>query len=241
VFTNDCAMLVVATGWWENTGQVWTDTNKVSVGNQWGRAPVFAEVVPFTLTLPVGTNYVSAWALDERGQRRTALPVSGDSTATTLVISTNSGSLWYEVNVSRWFASYDLWRTKYFTSEEQADPAISGEAATPDGDRIPNLLKYYLGLPGRSLASAESAPYGSRLAFGTAFYPAISYQHDRLVMDVTCTPQTSLDLADWLSGPTATHAEKVLDLGTQEQITVRSLAPLDNFSPQYMRLELQRN
>src|ERR1051326_3142858 len=50
VFTNDCSALIVATGWTENTGQVWANTNKTSVGNQWGYAPVLTEVVPFTLT-----------------------------------------------------------------------------------------------------------------------------------------------------------------------------------------------
>jgi hypothetical protein len=44
-FTNDCTFLVIATGWWENTGQVWKDASKNSVGNQWGRAPVLAEPV----------------------------------------------------------------------------------------------------------------------------------------------------------------------------------------------------
>ena len=83
VFTNDCTALIVAGGWWENTGQVWKDANKISVGNQWGTRPVLTEVVPFTLTLPVGTNHVQAWSLDERGQRKAALPVTGDSTSTT--------------------------------------------------------------------------------------------------------------------------------------------------------------
>ena len=73
VFTNDCTALIVAGGWWENIGQVWTDTNKISVGNQWGHAPVLTEVVPFTMTLPVGTNFVQAWSLDERGQRNRAI------------------------------------------------------------------------------------------------------------------------------------------------------------------------
>lgn len=99
-FTHDCTALVVATGWWENTGQHWTDTSKVSVGRAWGKAPVLTEVVPFTLTLPVAANRVSAWALDERGQHKTALPVSGDGSSARLTVN-NSGSIWYEIKVSR--------------------------------------------------------------------------------------------------------------------------------------------
>ncbi|MGH7971620.1 MAG: hypothetical protein ACREIC_23140, partial [Limisphaerales bacterium] len=155
VFTNDCTALVVATGWWENTGQVWTDTNKVSVGNAWGKAPVLTEVVPFTLTLPVATNSVTVWALDERGQRKTALPIAGDSHSTVLTV-TNSGSIWYEIHVSRWVASYDLWRARYFSSDDQTNPTVTGEAAAPDGDQVPNLLKYYAGFPGRAPISSRT-------------------------------------------------------------------------------------
>ena len=85
VFTNDCSALIVAGGWWENTDQVWNDTNKDSINyynGQWGHAPVLAEVVPFTLTLPVGTNYVRVWSLDERGQRKAPLSVTGSESST---------------------------------------------------------------------------------------------------------------------------------------------------------------
>ncbi len=63
-FTNGCTALVVASGWWENTGQVWKTATKNSVGNRWGGPPILMEVVPFTLTLPVATNRVHIWALD---------------------------------------------------------------------------------------------------------------------------------------------------------------------------------
>jgi hypothetical protein len=106
VFTNDCTAIVVAGGWWENTGQVWMNTNKTSLGNQWGHAPVLTEVVPFTLTLPVATNHVQAWALDERGKRKASLALTGNSTTTTLTITTNAGSIWYELKVGRWTTSF---------------------------------------------------------------------------------------------------------------------------------------
>lgn len=100
-FTNNCTALIVASGWWENTGQVWKDANKDSVGRQWGGPPVLAEVIPFALSLPVGTNMVRAWALDARGQRKNSVPVSGDSTRSTLNVRTNAAALWYEVEVAR--------------------------------------------------------------------------------------------------------------------------------------------
>jgi hypothetical protein len=240
VLTNDCTALVVASGWWENTGQVWTDTNKTSVGNQWGQPPVLAEVVPFTLMLPVGTNYVQVWSLNERGQRKTAMAVTGNATSTTLTVTTNAASIWYEVDVARWTASFDLWRARYFNTDELANPAVSDQAATPDGEGVPNLLKYYLGLPGHSPAPAGSRPSGSLLPLNGQLYLALSYDHDKLVKDVTCLPQVSPELATWFSGAGYTRLEQTLDLGPVERLTVRDLTPVGGTPERYMRLWLTR-
>ena len=115
-FTNDCTALIVASGWWENTGQVWKNANKDSVGNQWGQAPVLTEVVPFTLTLPVGTNFVRAWTLNPTGQRVTELPVSGDATSSTLTVTTNAATMWYKIQVAPRYAGFDAWRHQYFSA-----------------------------------------------------------------------------------------------------------------------------
>jgi len=240
VFTNDCSALVVASGWCENTGQIWTDTTKTSVGNQWGHAPVLTEVVPFTLTLPVGTNYVQVWSLDERGQRKAALAVTGNGTSTILTVTTNASSIWYEVNVARWMASFDLWRARYFTADEQANPALSGEAATPYGDGVPNLLKYYLGLPGRAPAPPGSPPTGSLLPLSDQLYLALSYNRDKLVKDVNCAPQVSPNLANWFSGTGFTRLERTLDLGSIERLTMRDLTPVGSSPQRFMRLWLAR-
>jgi hypothetical protein len=239
VFTNDCTALIVASGWWENTGQVWTDANKVSVGNQWGVAPVLTEVVPFTLTLPVGTNYVTAWALDERGQRRAALPLTGDASTSTLTVNTNAAAIWYELDVARWLASFDLWRARYFTAAELANPAVSGPAAMPDGDRVPNLLKYYLGLPGHVPAPANRLPAGSLWPLAGQFYLALVYGRDILANDVSCTGQVSPDLFNWLSGPAYLRVEQTTDLGPLQQVALRDLTPVSNASWRFMRLWLQ--
>jgi hypothetical protein len=241
VFTNDSTALIVASGWWENTGQVWTDTNKVSVGNQWGHAPVLTEVVPFTLTLPVGTNHVSVWSLNERGQRQSAVAVAGSASSTTLAVPTNAASIWYEVDVARWVASFDLWRLRYFTADELALPSVSSEAATPDGDRVPNLVKYYLGLPGRTPAAASQLPAGELLQSGDQSYVAMTYNHDKLVSDVDCIAEVSADLIHWSSGPSFTHVDQITDLGALEQIAVRDLTPLSGAPKHFMRLRFQRH
>lgn len=240
VFTNDCTALLVAGGWWENTGQVWTDTNKTSVANHWGQAPVLTEVVPFTLTLPVGTNFVQVWSLDERGRRKAMLPISGTSTSTTLMVTTNAASIWYELDVARWMASFDLWRARYFTADELTLPAISGPSAVPDSDGVPNLLKYYLGLPGRAPAPPGSQPSGSLFPLSGQSFLALTYTHDKLVLDVSCAGQVSPDLTQWLSGPAYSRIDQIVDLGTLERLTLRDLTAISSAPQHFLRLQLQQ-
>ena len=240
VFTNDCTALIAATGWYENTGQVWTDTNKTSVGNQWGTQPVLTEVVPFTITLPVATNYVSVWSLDQRGQRLAALPISGSSSSTTITITTNTASAWYELDVARWMTSFDLWRLHYFSSEEMSNQNLSGAGAAPDGDQMVNLWKYYLGLPGRTPAPSSRFPSGALLFVTNTPFLSMNYTCDALANDVTFLPQVSPDLLNWFSGPTFTRIERVQNLGSLENITIRSLSPVPSAQEQFLRLLLQR-
>lgn len=98
--TNACSALIVSGGWCENSGQVWTSAKKDSVANQWGHAPVLAEIVPFTLTLPVSQDRVHVWKLDERGQRKSAMTLEGDASKTILRVTPENGSLWYELEVA---------------------------------------------------------------------------------------------------------------------------------------------
>jgi hypothetical protein len=240
VFTNDCSMIAVASGWWENTGQLWTDASKTSVGNQWGQSPVLTEVVPFTLTLSVATNYVQAWSLDERGQQKASLPLTGTATNTTLTITTNAGSIWYKLTVARWMTSFELWRLRYFNSDELANPAVSGATAQPDADGVPNLLKYYLGLPGRTAAAPGSLPTGSLITVSNQLYLSMTYTHDKLANDVDCVPEVSADLVNWSSGPAYSRVAAIVDLGAQERITVQDLAPVANTTHHFLRLRFQQ-
>lgn len=239
-FTNDCNMLVVATGWWENTGQVWKDANKDSVGNQWGGPPILVEVVPFTLTLPVGTNHVSAWVLDERGQRRASVPVTGTATNTVLTLSTTAASLWYELAVARQLFGFNLWRSTNFTAAELANLNISGESAAPAGDGVANLLKYYLGLPAKTLAPPERLPGGGLLTTSNLWFLVMSYERDKAAWDVGCVPEVSSNLAAWFSGSAHTTIAGVGDLGARERVTVRDLTPVNAADSRYMRLRLWR-
>jgi hypothetical protein len=234
VLTNDCNALIVATGWWENTGQVWTDSTRTSVGTQWGQAPVLTEVIPFRIELPVGTNHVRIWALDQQGQRKNLMPLEGTDKQTVFNAATNSGTIWFELEVSRWTASYNLWRTRYFTDEEQARPEISGPAARQSGGRYPNLLKYYHGLAPQDEPSTNLVRTHV-LALNEQKYVALTFERDRLALDVTCVPEVSSNLTQWASGVALAKVESIQPLGELERVTIHDAEPIGSNS-RYLRL-----
>ena len=239
-FTNDCSALIVASGWWENTAQVWKNSSKDSVGNQWGGPPFLAEVVPFRLALPVGTNRVSAWALDERGQRKAALAITGTGTNAVITVGADAASIWYELEVASQLAGFDLWRSTNFAAVELTNPAISGESAAPAGDGVPNLLKYYLGLPSATVAPPERLPQGGLLTASNFLFLALSYERDKAATDVDCVAEVSSDLTAWFSGAAHTIIAGVFDLGARERVTVRDLTPVGAEAARFMRLRLLR-
>ncbi len=240
-FTNDCRALVVASGWWENTGQVWKNTDKDSLGNQWGGTPILMEVVPFTLTLSVGTNRLSAWALDERGQRKSVLPVSGSCTQATITITSAAASIWYEFEVAPYLAGFDLWRATNFSALELTNPVISADGAIAVGDGLPNLLKYYAGLAAKTLAPPDRIPRGAVVSWNGGEHLAISYYHDKSVGDVVCLPEVSPDLANWYSGSGHTTTLPPENLGALERLTALDLSPVASATQRFMRLKLWRS
>ncbi|GMV97744.1 MAG: hypothetical protein AMXMBFR83_20990 [Phycisphaerae bacterium] len=88
--------LLVATGDAENTGMVWKDAERSSVGRQWGQAPSRVEVIPAVIRLPVPPNRLEAWPLDERGRRTDALPAR-PADGGSLITLGQPPTLWYEI------------------------------------------------------------------------------------------------------------------------------------------------
>jgi hypothetical protein len=91
-------LLLTATGTAENTGMKWKSAAHDSVGRNWGKAPSLVEGIAARVTLPVPAARARAWVLDERGQRRTVLPVQADGAGkATLTIGPGQRTLWYEI------------------------------------------------------------------------------------------------------------------------------------------------
>jgi hypothetical protein len=97
-FASRGRILITTLGQEENTGQQWHDAQKSTVGRDWGHAPVLAEGLGARITLPVPAARVSAWALDERGNRKAAMAVGGADRAE-INCAEGYRTLWYEIEI----------------------------------------------------------------------------------------------------------------------------------------------
>ena len=235
--------LIVATGDFENTNQLWNDATRSSVGLNWGTAPTLIEVVPATITLPVAASRVSAWALDGSGQRSVALAVTVPSPGTAqLTLGASGTTVWYEVAIASANSPYANWRETHF-SGASANPAkeatIWGNNADPDGDGIPNLLEYALGLdPLRpNLAGLPQIAAMTNPADGQN-YLTMTYSLPAAVSDVTVIPEISSDLTTWRSGAGALEVVGDTTAAGVRTIIVRDIQPLTQVQKHFMRLHV---
>ena len=86
-------VLVVAAGRVENTNMGWNE-DRTSVGNKWGSAPVVAEGIEATLTLPGGG---SASALDGGGKAKAPVELQTGQSGSVLAIGPQYETLWYGI------------------------------------------------------------------------------------------------------------------------------------------------
>ena len=87
--------LIAATAYTENTGMVWKDPERTSVGTKWGTAPSLVEPVPATIEFAPAAGAVRLYPLDDRGQRVGAAVEAGPGGR--LAIGLPHRTLWYEV------------------------------------------------------------------------------------------------------------------------------------------------
>ena len=105
-----------------------------------------------------------------------------------------SSSAFYTVTVVREVSGYASWQDDVFTSEEQANPSMSGEQASPAGDGISNLMKYAMKLDPKSSGVANLPRSSARDGHLT-----LTFRRNKLASDLTYTVQVTSDLtsAEW--------------------------------------------
>ncbi len=88
-------LLLTLLGKVENQSMGW-NSDRTSVGNQWGHGPTVAEGIPATVTLKTNsTRHV--WALDGTGQRVGDVPATYANGSLTFNVGPQYKTLWYEV------------------------------------------------------------------------------------------------------------------------------------------------
>lgn len=105
---------------------------------------------------------------------------------------------------------FDSWRFARFTSEELANPSISGPFADPDGSGTVNLLRFFSGTDG--------PPRTSLFVLGDILY--FQLDRHRAAADLGYNIEESDDLRQWNPSPRLALHAPVQDQGEVQQIRV---------------------
>ncbi len=130
---------------------------------------------------------------------------------------------------------FAAWQEQHFDGSELADPGISGAAAAPAGDGVPNLLKYALGVGPYEAVSRENLPR-LEVAGGNRI---LVYTERTDIGDLVYIPEVSDDLTEWRAGPP--HLEEVYREGDGfvEEVGVLGTFPAEA-GRGFMRLRLEQ-
>lgn len=101
-----------------------------------------------------------------------------------------------EATATTWTAQQ--WRTNYFSAAELANPAISGDAADPDGDGVCNLQEMLCGTSPRDATDYLGASSLTRTLDGSQ---AILVWHT--AAGIMCQAQYSTNLVNWMTADAA--------------------------------------
>ncbi len=116
------------------------------------------------------------------------------------------------VNAPTW----TTWLPLVFSPGQLAAPSVSGPAADPDGDGVPNLLEY---LQDRDPLVRDTAPASSSFTGG---YLTLTYERLRAAPGWQIVPELSTDLQLWNRGSTYIETLQTVILDARrEQLNVR--------------------
>ncbi len=130
------------------------------------------------------------------------------------------------ITVTTTFAS---WQQGFFTPQELGDPAISSEAADPDGDGLSNLLEYAFHFNPRQVSNLNR-PY----TVVDPNYISLVYPKAIAATDLTYTVEASSDLLNWAA---VIPVNVILSDDGITQI-VKAQVPLVGGQPSFLRLRV---
>jgi hypothetical protein len=213
--------------------------------------PIFdSEIKSYQASVPNGVPALTLGAVAENptaqlkingvsagfDQATESIPLSEGSNLITVEVIAQDGSssALYTVTVIREVSSYTNWQDEVFTLEEQADPTMSGEQASPAGDGISNLMKYAMKLDPKSNGVANLPRSSAQNG-----YLNLTYRRNKLASDLTYTVQVTSDLtsAEWQDAGVVISQS---DEGEYSMVTVRDIQPMHNQSKRFMRLKVSK-
>jgi hypothetical protein len=151
-----------------------------------------------------------------------------DANGELYIVSLNGGV--YQITQSAWH----LWRNRHFNEAEIHDPKISGPEASPQGDGIPNLLKFALGLDPRKPAGKLPVDLTSEVFEGQRY----------LVLSVNRSPTADgiemiVEAANRLSSEAKWKSEGLVVIQDDpERLLVRDSVSVDEADRRFLRLRV---
>ena len=134
--------------------------------------------------------------------------------------------------------SFADWQRRWFSAPQLADPKVSGTAACPAGDGVPNLLRYALDLsPAANAASA--LPVVSVTAIDGDRYLTLKFTRWVAPTDIVYVPEVSGDAQTWKSGSEVVIPVCVtVNKDGTETVVVRDRTATTSTAPRFIRLEV---
>lgn len=121
---------------------------------------------------------------------------------------------------------FDAWRFENFSSTQLGDPGISGETADPDGDGLPNLIEYALGLE-------PNEPNASPLTAGdSGGYLAVSAAKNPSATDIIWAAEVSGNLTNWQAA--------MIETDDASTFAARDTVPMADAGSRFIRIKITR-
>jgi hypothetical protein len=137
----------------------------------------------------------------------------------------------FDVAYEGWQAvgmSLTEWKKLGFGWADWQKAAVSGDGIDPDGDGVPNLVKYVLGRRPRQ-ADGSSTFRVNGDAHGPTYDFDVRFKRNRNAVDAGVEIEVSSDLVTWYDGPDYIGGTNVVDDGNglteTAQVQVRSPDP----------------
>jgi hypothetical protein len=133
--------------------------------------------------------------------------------------------------------SYQQWRASHLTSAELLDSSVSGDAADPNQNGLPNLLEYALGLDPKT-SDPALLPRLQIMSISGQPAAVLTYTVSSTAIDAAVLLEESTDLKTWTGASTQQLSRT--SSGGRDTLVVR-VRPSEPLLPQlYLRLKGQR-